>query len=75
MEKHPNLKEEVGGSIPGFEISSLLDKTLPGGQTASCALALACQSSVLKKRKKKRRELKNYLFEVLTLDFTERNLG
>ena len=26
MERYPNLKEEVGGSIPGCEISSLFDK-------------------------------------------------
>ena len=26
MERYPNLKEEVGGSIPNCEISSLLDK-------------------------------------------------
>ena len=32
MESDPNLKEEVGGSIPNFEISSLLDKFLLGGQ-------------------------------------------
>jgi hypothetical protein len=33
VERYPNLKEEVGGSIPGCEISSLLDKrNLPGGQ-------------------------------------------
>jgi hypothetical protein len=32
--RYPNLKEEGGGSIPGYEISSLLDKkkNLPGGQ-------------------------------------------
>ena len=33
VERCPNLKEEVGGLIPGCEISSLLDKkNLPGGQ-------------------------------------------
>jgi hypothetical protein len=26
VERYPNLKEEVGDLIPGFEISSLLDK-------------------------------------------------
>ena len=31
-ERYPNRKEEVGGSIPGCEISSLLDRNLPGGQ-------------------------------------------
>ena len=28
VERYPNLKEEVGGSIPGREISSLLDINL-----------------------------------------------
>ena len=32
VERYPNLKEEVGGSIPGCKISSLLDKNLPYGQ-------------------------------------------
>jgi hypothetical protein len=33
MERYSNLKEEVDGSIPGCEISSLLDKkNLPSGQ-------------------------------------------
>jgi hypothetical protein len=33
VERYPNLREEVGNSIPGCEISSLLDqKNLPGGQ-------------------------------------------
>ena len=32
VEKYPNLKEEVGGWVPGYEISSLLDKILSGGQ-------------------------------------------
>ena len=41
VERYPNLKEKVGGSIPGCEISSLLDKNL----------ALACRPSVSKKRK------------------------
>jgi hypothetical protein len=33
VERYSNLKEEVGSSIPDYEISSLLDKkNLPGGQ-------------------------------------------
>jgi len=51
VERYPNLKEEVGGSIPGFEISSLLDKILARWSTASCALALASWPSVSKKKK------------------------
>ena len=49
-ERYPNLKEEVGGLIPGCEISSLLDKNL----------ALACQPSV-PKRKKKTKVTKVYI--------------
>ena len=32
MERYPNLKEEVGGSNPGCEISSLPGGNLSGGQ-------------------------------------------
>ena len=32
VERYPNLKEEVGGLIPGCETSSILDINLPGGQ-------------------------------------------
>jgi hypothetical protein len=46
VERHPNLKEEVVGSILSYEISSLLDKKLTKWSTASCALALACRPSV-----------------------------
>ena len=31
MERYPNLKEEVGGPIPGCEISSLHDRELASG--------------------------------------------
>ena len=31
--RYPNLKEEVGGSFPNCEISSLLDRNLLGGQS------------------------------------------
>ena len=44
MVRYPNLKEKVGGSIPGCEISSLLDRNL----------ALASWPFVSKKKKKKR---------------------
>jgi hypothetical protein len=55
MERYPNLKEEVGGSIPGYEISSLSDEKLARWSTATCklTLALACQPSVKKKAWKK----------------------
>ena len=32
METYPNLKEEVGSSLSGSEISNLLDRNLSGGQ-------------------------------------------
>ena len=32
VERYPNLKKEVGSSIPNNEISSLLDKNLSCGQ-------------------------------------------
>jgi hypothetical protein len=37
VEKYPNVKEEVGGSIPGCEVSSLLDKDWLKWSIASCA--------------------------------------
>jgi len=46
VERYPNLKEEVGGSIPDYEISSLLDKILVMWSIASCALTLACRPCV-----------------------------
>jgi hypothetical protein len=52
VERYPNLKEEVGGSIPRCEISSLLDKTLARWSSASCALALPVNLlSQIKKRR------------------------
>jgi hypothetical protein len=53
LETYPNLKEEVGGSIPNCEISSLHDGKLSKWLIASCALTLACRSSISKKKKKK----------------------
>ena len=46
MERYPNLKEEVGSSVPGCEISSLRDGKLVKWSTTSCALAMACRSSI-----------------------------
>jgi hypothetical protein len=48
VERYPNLKKEVGGSIPDCEISSLLDRKLARWSTASCALTPARQPSVSK---------------------------
>ena len=54
MERYQNLKEEVDGSVPGYEISSLqtlLDGKLARWSTASCALALACRLFISKEEK------------------------
>ena len=48
VERYPNLKDEVGGSIPGCEISSLLGIILAMWSTASCALVMACRPSVFR---------------------------
>ena len=50
VDRYPNLKDEVAGLIPGYEISFLLDKKLVMWSTASCALALACRKYVLLKK-------------------------
>ena len=63
VERYPNLKEEVGGSIPNSEISSLLDKKLARWSTASYALALACRPFVSKKKKKKKKEKINVIYK------------
>ena len=54
VERYPNLKKEVGDSIPGCEISSLPDRKLARWSTASCALALASRPSVLKIKNNKK---------------------
>ena len=51
VERYPILEEEVGGSIPGCEISSQLDKELARWSTASYALVLACRHSISTKKK------------------------
>jgi hypothetical protein len=56
LERYPNLKKEVGGSIPGCEISSLLEGKLAKWLIASYALVLPCRPSVSKKKKKKERK-------------------
>jgi hypothetical protein len=47
VERYPNLKEEVDGSIPSYEISSLPDGKLARWSIASCALAFACSGFAL----------------------------
>jgi hypothetical protein len=56
VERYPNLKEEVGDSIPACEISSLLDKKLVRWSTAFCALALVSRTFVSKRKKKIRHD-------------------
>jgi hypothetical protein len=59
VERYPNVKDEVGGSIPGCEISSLCDRKVAMWSTASCALALACWPvGLLSKEKKRKRKIK-----------------
>jgi hypothetical protein len=52
VERYPNLKEEVGNSNPGCEISSLHDGKLARWSIASYALALACRPFVSKSEMK-----------------------
>jgi len=67
VERYPNLKEEVGGSIFTCEISSLLHKKLARWSIVYCALTLASRPSVSKKRKKKKRKKKREEEEVMCL--------
>ena len=53
VEGYLNLKEEVGGSIPGSKISSLLDIILASWSIVSCVSALACWPIVSKRKRKK----------------------
>jgi hypothetical protein len=53
VERYPNLKEEVGGSDSGWEISSLPNGHLARWSIASCALALAYRPFVSKRKEKK----------------------
>jgi hypothetical protein len=50
VERYQNLKEKVGGSNPGCEISSLPGGKLARWSTAYYALALACRHSVSRKK-------------------------
>ena len=58
VERCPNLKEEVGSSIPGYEISSLLDINM----------ALACRPLSQKKEKKRKLSLSRKLEKSVTLN-------
>ena len=55
MERYPNLKEEVGGSIPRCEISSTLDIKLARWSTVLC-FGVGMSTSCLKKEKKREKE-------------------
>jgi hypothetical protein len=50
VERFPNLKEEVGGSIPDCEISSMHDGKLVKWSFVSRTLTLACRPFVSKKK-------------------------
>jgi hypothetical protein len=52
VERYPTLKEEVGGTIPGCEISSLRDGNLARWFIVSCALVMACRPSVSTEKEK-----------------------
>ena len=67
MERYPNLKEEVGGSIPGHEISSLLDNIHVRWSTTSCALTAAYRPSISRKKKVKKRLGANFKMNRLNL--------
>ena len=45
VKRYHDLKEEVGGSIPGCEISSLLDRNL----------AMSCRLWLIKRKKKRKK--------------------
>ena len=69
VEGYPNLKEEVDGSNPGCEISSLLDEKLARWSTASCAwrwpIALLSQKKILNEEE---RTVKNeWLWQTLDI--------
>jgi hypothetical protein len=55
VETNPNFEKEVGSSITGCEISSLLDGKLAKWSTAPCTLALTCRPFVSKEKKNERR--------------------
>jgi hypothetical protein len=57
VKRYPNLKKEVGGSIPDCEISSVLDGKPARWPTASRAFTLACRPFVSPRKIKKSREV------------------
>ena len=52
VDRYPNSKEEVGGSNPDCEMSSLFDIKCARWSTASCALALDYRPSISKNTNK-----------------------
>ena len=72
MERYPNLKEEVGGSIPGYEISSLLDRKTC--QVVNCLLCfgigIGMSAFCLKKNFKKLMITLNLESETISRLFT-----
>ena len=55
MERYPNLNEEVGGAIPGCEISSLLDRNLPCSQLPPMLGHWHVELLSLKRKRKKKK--------------------
>ena len=58
MERFPNLKEEVGGSIYDCEIFSLFDIKLVRWSIVSCALVLANRPPSQKEKEKEKKRIK-----------------
>ena len=56
VHRYPSLKEEIGGSIPRCEISSLLDINSPRGQLPLVLWRWHVGLLSLKKREKRKRE-------------------
>ena len=58
VERYPNLNEEVDCSIPGYGISSILDRNLPGGRLPHVVwrwpVGLLSQKQKRKKEKKQK---------------------
>lgn len=54
VDLYPNLKQEVGGSIPNYEIFSLLNKKkLARWSIASCAINIGLYTFLCQKRRRK----------------------
>ena len=59
VERHPNIKEEIGDLIPGCENSSLNDIKLAKWSIALMCFGVGMSALCLTKRKKENKENKN----------------